>query len=70
MPSNAGAVQCTAIASTQAASQTTSLAPWQIALPASIGALVLLAILFAVFKLTPGVLEDMSLIRMIKLKRR
>ncbi len=62
-------VQCTAVIASQAASQERTVAGWQVAVPAVVGALVLLAVLFAAFKLTPRILEDMALLRMVKLKR-
>ncbi|KAK9862757.1 hypothetical protein WJX84_009102, partial [Apatococcus fuscideae] len=64
----AGTIQCMASASSQTASQSKSLPIWQVAVPAVIGGFFLLAALFATVKLAPGIMDDLALLRMLKLK--
>ena len=43
---------------------------WQVAVPAVIGGVILLAALFAAVKLAPGIMDDLALMRMQGLKSR
>lgn len=66
----ADTVQCIAMAASQTTTQSSSTPVWQIAVPAAIGGVFLLAALFAAVKLAPGIMDDLAMLRMLKLKSR
>ena len=60
-------VECVAAAA--ATTKSNGIQAWEVAVPATLGTLVLLAAFAAVIKFAPGVLDDMALLRMLNLKR-
>ncbi|KAK9846166.1 hypothetical protein WJX84_007294, partial [Apatococcus fuscideae] len=66
-PASGTLVECVAAAA--ATTKSNGIQAWEVAVPATLGTLVLLAAFAAVIKFAPGVLDDMALLRMLNLKR-